>query len=724
MAVQIQSLNGSVKESKTNNPVGFANLFIARTGEGCSSKGNGSFQMNLVFSKDSDTIKVSHVNYETFYLTVAQLKEKKLILLENRLIPFETVTVTGQADHQTVNKDLPQTISVLKASAFEMTGYSDAADLLSTDNSVQVQETLSGKKEISMRGGNPDDVVILFNGIRMNTSFDDQADLSLFDIQDLEKIELVKGSNTVIYGPDAFSGVINFVPKDLRDYSVRFRQEFGPYDSGKWGIHFHHSTAPAFGSVSYQAGAMNRPIITGQNQITSLINSKDAQFATIGLNIEELKEWDSEGHIKLNIFRQHTYFNNQKENEVARENTRVFDAAWKKETGFLGPFDVRVFIRSFNSDISLRQPIHTWERVLSDKTTGSSVSHTLTFLKSTLMLTGSAEKSEVLVSEKNLLPGLERRGDYQLDRIHGGLAAIFKHSLVVTSNSNEEAELSLSARYDRLQDNIDPGQLNGNDTKKEARKRKNWEGAVVKFSTSIKGELSPANYFLFLNFGKNIKFPGLSNQIMQPLVQSGKNTELTAEKNESFDFGIKLVRDYKGHPIYSGWELTSNLFRNWYKDKLREIVDPISPVVYYDNIQTASIQGAETEVAIRLFEKKITVSGGANYYSITEKMAFPFKSASQGSLNFAAEHAGYSFYLHWFYEGEQSGWVRGNENQLKEIVLPSYSNLDLHLTKTVQFWQTRCMLSGSWRNIMKSDYNYQGLILRDRRIYIIFGIQY
>ena len=73
-----------------------------------------------------------------------------------------------------------------------------------------MEESLSGRKTISIRAGNADDVLILYNGIRLNRAFDNVFDLSLIDMQNIEQIEIVKGGHSVLYGPDAFSGGDDF----------------------------------------------------------------------------------------------------------------------------------------------------------------------------------------------------------------------------------------------------------------------------------------------------------------------------------------------------------------------------------------------------------------------------------------------------------------------------------------------------------------------------------
>ena len=152
---------------------------------------------------------------------------------------------------------------------------------------------------------------------------------------------------------------------------------------------------------------------------------------------------------------------------------------------------------------------------------------------------------------------------------------------------------------------------------------------------------------------------------------------------------------------------------------------PGIPVAFYDNVQDARISGVETKSSVFLFRKKVTVDLGVSKYSISERAAFPFKSDIKRTFNFTIDHAGYSFQLHWFKEGEQSGWVRFQNGQFAEVILPDYTNLDLHLSKTFEIGKFKLFANASGRNLLDDDdVELQGLSIRDRRIYVTFGAQY
>ncbi|PJF38645.1 MAG: hypothetical protein CUN54_10415, partial [Phototrophicales bacterium] len=118
------------------------------------------------------------------------------VYLQPRVIPLPGVEVQETAVKSEIERDLPQTLSIIEARQFDIRGFVDAGDLLRIDHSVQIDEELSGRKTAAIRGGNPDEVVVLYNGVKMNNAYDNVFDLSLIDLEDIQRFEIIKGSNT------------------------------------------------------------------------------------------------------------------------------------------------------------------------------------------------------------------------------------------------------------------------------------------------------------------------------------------------------------------------------------------------------------------------------------------------------------------------------------------------------------------------------------------------
>lgn len=66
---------------------------------------------------------------------------------------------------------------------------------------------------IQLNGLKNDYILIMVNGKRMNGDIGGQNDLSIINPATIERIEIVKGASSSLYGSDAIAGVINIITK-------------------------------------------------------------------------------------------------------------------------------------------------------------------------------------------------------------------------------------------------------------------------------------------------------------------------------------------------------------------------------------------------------------------------------------------------------------------------------------------------------------------------------
>ena len=101
-----------------------------------------------------------------------------------------------------------------------------------------------GATVIYLRGGTPRYTLILIDGIRLNDSLDPNGyDLSNFDMSNIERVEILKGAQSSLYGADAMSGVINIITKKGSGApSLDLNIEKGSYESNRIGINLSEGT--------------------------------------------------------------------------------------------------------------------------------------------------------------------------------------------------------------------------------------------------------------------------------------------------------------------------------------------------------------------------------------------------------------------------------------------------------------------------------------------------
>lgn len=67
--------------------------------------------------------------------------------------------------------------------------------------------------QVFLRGGDPKTTLVMIDGVKVNSIATGGFDFSKMPVDDIERIEIVKGSQSTIYGSEAMSGVINIITK-------------------------------------------------------------------------------------------------------------------------------------------------------------------------------------------------------------------------------------------------------------------------------------------------------------------------------------------------------------------------------------------------------------------------------------------------------------------------------------------------------------------------------
>jgi len=107
-------------------------------------------------------------------------------------------------------------VSVISAKEIAQANQANTADLLQNSGQVLVQKSQQGGGSPIMRGFEANKILLVVDGVRMNNAIYRAGHLQnsiTIDQFSLEKIEIVNGPSSVLYGSDALGGVIHFYTK-------------------------------------------------------------------------------------------------------------------------------------------------------------------------------------------------------------------------------------------------------------------------------------------------------------------------------------------------------------------------------------------------------------------------------------------------------------------------------------------------------------------------------
>ena len=129
----------------------------------------------------------------------------------------DNIVVTGTRTTD-ILAEIPSTTSVINLEEIEARNDTSVADLLRNMAGIHVTQPSGqgGVARIFVRGADLEMTMVLLDGIRVNDLNDSRGsafDFSTVNLNDVERIEIVRGPQSAIYGSDALAGVISIISK-------------------------------------------------------------------------------------------------------------------------------------------------------------------------------------------------------------------------------------------------------------------------------------------------------------------------------------------------------------------------------------------------------------------------------------------------------------------------------------------------------------------------------
>ncbi|NBW30244.1 MAG: TonB-dependent receptor, partial [Flavobacteriales bacterium] len=197
----------------TYKPV--ANVMVSKadnSAEFGKTNEKGEIQLNL---KELNFL-FSHPDYLSIVYSVQEIESSKYkVFINQNVNSFEEVVVSASKFEEKKN-DVSQKIQVLRASEIASQNQSSMADVLANTGNVMVQKSQLGGGSPIIRGFETNKVLMVVDGIRMNNAIYRGGHLQnivTLDNSIMDRVEVVFGAGSVVYGSDALGGVMNFTTK-------------------------------------------------------------------------------------------------------------------------------------------------------------------------------------------------------------------------------------------------------------------------------------------------------------------------------------------------------------------------------------------------------------------------------------------------------------------------------------------------------------------------------
>lgn len=212
------SINGTIAKTikvldkETNTEVANATVKIYSNGKEIKIKTN----KEGVFDFDDNQIKlpaksvISCVGYYRFHDSIYS-STKEVYLMKKSIIIDEVVT-TGQFIPQSAQES-PFSVKVINQERIESQGAVNLKDVMTNELNVRISQDNVLGSSLNIRGISGQNIKILVDGVPVVGRVDGNIDISQLNLNNAERVEIIEGPLSTIYGTDALGGVINIISK-------------------------------------------------------------------------------------------------------------------------------------------------------------------------------------------------------------------------------------------------------------------------------------------------------------------------------------------------------------------------------------------------------------------------------------------------------------------------------------------------------------------------------
>lgn len=214
------SLSGKIV-NKNGSPIIGANLILQPDSHQVQTDKNGYFTFKNIIAGEY-TVAVSYIGYKAYQnnlLIEADKKSNIRITLEEEQNALQQVLVYGKETKLDNLLDIQRSampVTVITKETIAQMGSRRLDEVLKEQTGIAVVNEIGGGARavgVQMQGFGSDYVMILIDGQPMVGRNSGNFDLSRISVSNIERIEIIKGASSCLFGSEALGGAINIVTR-------------------------------------------------------------------------------------------------------------------------------------------------------------------------------------------------------------------------------------------------------------------------------------------------------------------------------------------------------------------------------------------------------------------------------------------------------------------------------------------------------------------------------
>lgn len=203
-----QQIKGKIIDAQTKTPLVGATIYILELNKGTITNEKGEFVLENI-TNTSYTLQISFIGFQTVIQSINLIENNVEIELKKTAFNINEVVISSSF----INTQDENTgaVDVVKKSVMQKYGATTIMDIINKIPGVDAETTGPMVTRPVIRGLSSNRVLTVTDGARFETQqWDDEHGIGVNELG-IDRIEIIKGPSSLLYGPESMGGVINLI---------------------------------------------------------------------------------------------------------------------------------------------------------------------------------------------------------------------------------------------------------------------------------------------------------------------------------------------------------------------------------------------------------------------------------------------------------------------------------------------------------------------------------
>ncbi len=204
------TIKGTVSSKANSEKLFGAGVYVSEFNKRTATNDKGEYSISGL-SKGTYTIQISYLGFQTLIQKVTINGSDITLNIQLEKTAFEVNEVVISGAYTTSQDESPQEIDVVKKSEMQQNGASTVMDVINKVPGVDAITTGPLVSRPIIRGLSGNRILTVSDGVRFETQqWDDEHGLGVNELG-MDRVEIIKGPASLLYGPEAMGGVVHFI---------------------------------------------------------------------------------------------------------------------------------------------------------------------------------------------------------------------------------------------------------------------------------------------------------------------------------------------------------------------------------------------------------------------------------------------------------------------------------------------------------------------------------